>query len=188
LIVLLQVDALQGAQLSIASASLVFLEAKRDGLTAAALAEKSHTLSQLLPSDVWETHEFFEEIGRQLPPPWGLHWHILPVRRRHGWDGWPHDRHFDDHVMLRRDNAHLSLALPLEPRVTFEFPPPDFVFPIAAGPDSMETGAGSLSGTVGIAVYSPRGQLLLLCIILKCPPQRFCFVLMLPCFPRFHQR
>lgn len=157
-IVLVQVDALDGANLSIGSASVVFLEAKRDGLTLAALAKKSKYISQLFPTETWETHEFFEEIGRKLPPPWGLQWHVLPVRKLQGWDRWPHDRHYDDHVMLRRDYGHLSLALPLEPLVTFEFPPPNFVFPIAENPDSMETRAGSLSGTVGIAVYSPHGS------------------------------
>jgi hypothetical protein len=157
-IVLVQVDALDGANLSIGSASVVFLEVKRDGLTAAALAEKSKSVSHLFPTEVWETHEFFEEIGRKLPPPWGLQWHVLPVRKLQGWDRWPQDRHYDDHVMLRRDHGHLSLALPLEPLVTFEFPPPNFVFPISENPDSMDSGAGSLSGSVGIAVYSPHGS------------------------------
>lgn len=152
-----EVDALDGANLSIGSASVVFLEVKRDGLTAAALAEKSKSVSHLFPTEVWETHEFFEEIGRKLPPPWGLQWHVLPVRKLQGWDRWPQDRHYDDHVMLRRDHGHLSLALPLEPLVTFEFPPPNFVFPISENPDSMDSGAGSLSGSVGIAVYSPHG-------------------------------
>ncbi len=151
---------LEGARLSIGSASLVFLEAKRDGLSDTALAEKSNALSQLFPPEDWDTHEFFEEIGRKLSPPWGLHWHVLPIHKRQGWDRWPRDRRFDDHVMLRRDHARLALALPLEHRVTFEFPPPNFVFPIAESPDSMKTGAGILSGSVGIAVYSPDGQLL----------------------------
>jgi hypothetical protein len=167
---LLQLDVLEGARLSIGSAPLVFLEAKRDGLSDADLAEKSTALSQLFPLEVWDTHEFFEEIGRKLLPPWGLQWHVLPVQQRQGWDRWPHDRHFDDHVMLRRDYGHLSLALPREPRVAFEFPPPSFVFPIAENPNSMETGTGSLSGSVGIAVYSPYGQLLLCCFYLDASP------------------
>ena len=155
---LLQAEALEGAQLSIASASLFFLEVKRDGLTASVLTDKRHALSQMFPSNIWTTHEFFEEIGRKLPPPWGLEWHVLPVHQRQGWEGWPHDRHFDDHVMLRRDGS-VSLFLPLEPRVVFEFPPPNFVYPIAGSSDSVKKGAGSLSGTVGIAVYSPGGQI-----------------------------
>jgi hypothetical protein len=132
------------------------LEAKRDSLTASALAAKRKILSQLFPSEIWTTHEFFEEIGRKLLPPWGLEWQILPVHQRNGWNGWPQDRHFDDHVMLRRDRR-LSLSLPLEPRVVFEFPPPNFVFPVAVSSDSEKKGTGTLSGAVGIAVYCPGG-------------------------------
>ncbi len=160
---------LEGAQRSVSSASLVFLEAKRDNLTASASIAKRKILSELFPSEIWTTYEFFEEIGRKLPPPWGLEWHVLPVYQRNGWNGWPHDRHFDDHVMLRRDRR-LSLSLPPEPRVVFEFPPPNFVFPIVVSSDLDKRGAGTLSGTVGIAAYSPDGQRTLSC---SCPSNQF---------------
>jgi hypothetical protein len=164
------VDALEGAPLSISSASLIFLEVKRDDLTAAAVAEKNKVLATLFPRDAWSTHEFFEEIGRKLAPPWGLQWHVLPVYERQGWDGWPRDRHFDDHVMLRRGDGQLSLALPHEPRVAFEFPPPEFVFPmVEKSSGSVEKGAaGALSGTVGIAAFSPHGQLPLRLLLPPC--------------------
>jgi hypothetical protein len=155
--VLLQLDALEGAPLSVGSASLVFLEVKRDGLSDADLTQKRLALARLLPPNVWETHEFFEEIGRKLAPPWGLQWHVLPVRGRQGWAGWPGDRQFDDHVLLRREDKRVSLALPLEPRVEFEFPAANFVYPIVQRSGSTEEGAAALSGSVGVAVYSPNG-------------------------------
>jgi hypothetical protein len=164
--VLLQLDALEGAPISVASASLVFLEAKRDSLSDAELTQKRVALSQLLPQNVWGTHEFFEEIGRKLLPPWGLQWHVLPVHQRQGWAGLPCDRQFHDHVLLRREDKRVTLALPLQPRIAFEFPPANFVYLIIERSDSTEKGAATLSGSVGVAVYSPDGQLLFPCICL----------------------